>query len=52
MTGGGNQGKIKTAHKTLIWAVVGLAIALADNGITAVIENILEAKRWQLLIRV
>lgn len=41
MTGGGNPEKIKTAHKMLIWALVGIGIVLLANAAGAIIRGIL-----------
>src|SRR3989338_7853503 len=41
MTGGGIPEKIKTAHKVLIWALVGIGIVLLANGAEAIIRSIL-----------
>ncbi|MBI4132766.1 MAG: TrbC/VirB2 family protein [Candidatus Sungbacteria bacterium] len=43
MTGGGNPEKITTAHRVLIWALVGIAIVLLSNGALAIIKNVLGA---------
>lgn len=45
MTGGGNPEKIKTAHKVLIWALVGIGIVLLANGAEAIIRSILGVSR-------
>jgi len=42
MTSAGNQQKIETAQKTLIWALVGIGVILIASAITKVIENVLE----------
>ncbi|MDD3487795.1 MAG: pilin [Candidatus Pacebacteria bacterium] len=42
MTSAGNQQKIETAQKTLIWALVGIGVVLMASAITKVIENVLE----------
>lgn len=41
MTGGGNPEKIKTAHKVLIWALVGIGIVLLANSAEVIIRGIL-----------
>lgn len=44
MTGGGNPEKIKTAHKTLVWALVGIAIVLLANSASFIIKEVLSTK--------
>lgn len=41
MTGGGNPERIKTAHKVLIWALVGIGIVLLANIAEAIIRDVL-----------
>src|SRR3989344_6804333 len=36
----GNEARLATAKKCLIWAIVGLAIGLAGNGILTLIEEV------------
>lgn len=43
LTGGGSPEKIKTAHKVLIWALVGIGIVLLANGAQNIIRDILGA---------
>jgi heme/copper-type cytochrome/quinol oxidase subunit 2 len=40
---GGNPEKVSEARKKLIWAAVGVAVALAAKGFVPVIQNILGA---------
>lgn len=44
MTGGGNPEKIKTAHKVLLWALVGIGIVLLSSGAVAIVKNLLGTK--------
>ena len=41
ITAGGNEEKIKRANKVLIWALIGLAIALIAKGVPALIKEFL-----------
>ncbi len=41
LTAGGNPEKIKLAHKTLMWTVVGIAVVLAAAGLVMVVCNFL-----------
>ncbi len=41
MTAGGNEDKISTARKALIWSLVGLAVILIGSGFVKIIEDIL-----------
>jgi len=41
ITSAGNEDKIKTAQKTLIWALVGFAVVLVARSVPVIIENIL-----------
>ena len=45
ITAGGNEEKIKRANKVLIWALIGLAIALIAKGVPALIKEFLESKK-------
>lgn len=45
MTGGGNPEKIKTAHKVLIWALVGIGIVLLANSAEVIIRSVLGVKK-------
>ena len=40
MTSGGNEEKITTARKMLIWALVGIAIALLSRGLVTLIQTL------------
>ena len=42
MTGGGNPEKIKTAHKILLWAVIGIAIVLLAKSVELIVRQILK----------
>ncbi len=44
MFAGGNEEKVKTGKKTILYAVVGFAIVLLADGITAVMKEILGFK--------
>ena len=41
MTSGGNEEKVTTAKKTLVWALIGLAILIMGGAWISLIENIL-----------
>lgn len=41
MTGGNNPEKIKTAHRVLIWALVGIGVVLISNGITLIVKSVI-----------
>ncbi len=41
MTGGGNPEKIKTAHKVLLYALVGIAVVLLASSALVIIKEIL-----------
>lgn len=41
ITSAGNEDKVKTAQKTLIWALVGFAVVLIASSVPAIIENFL-----------
>lgn len=41
LTARGEPGKIQTANKAVIWAIVGIAIAIAGFSATTIINNIL-----------
>jgi len=41
ITSAGNAEKIKTAQKTLIWALIGFAIVLIAKGVPAIIQEFL-----------
>lgn len=43
ITGGGDEAKISEARQKLIWASVGIAVALASKGLVPVLKNILGA---------
>ena len=42
MTGGGDPEKISKARKTILYAAVGLALALIAGGVTSIIQSILK----------
>ena len=44
MTAGGDPEKLRKAHKTLIWALVGIAIVILSNGAETVIKSVLGTK--------
>jgi len=44
ITSAGNAEKIKTAQKTLIWALIGFAIVLIAKGVPAIIQEFLSGK--------
>ena len=44
ITSAGNEEKIKTAQKTLIWALIGFAIVLIAKGVPAIIQEFLSGK--------
>jgi hypothetical protein len=41
MTGGGDPEKISQARKTILYAAIGLAVALMAGGITSIVKSIL-----------
>jgi len=41
MSSGGNEQKIRTAHRALIWALVGFAIVLLSYSISNIIKEVL-----------
>ena len=41
MTGGENPEKIKTAHKIIIWALVGIAVVLLANSAAIIVKELL-----------
>lgn len=41
LTAGGNQEKIKLAHKTIIWALVGIGLVILANSARIIIEQVL-----------
>jgi Ni,Fe-hydrogenase I cytochrome b subunit len=41
MSSGGNEQKVKTAHKALIWALIGFAIVLIASSVPGIIKEIL-----------
>jgi len=41
MTAGGNAEKVKEVHKTLLWVVVGIAVALISRGVPALVASFL-----------
>ena len=41
ITAAGNQQKIATAQKTLIWALIGLAVVLLASAVPNIIKNVL-----------
>jgi len=43
LTGGGDPNRIATGRKTLMWAVVGLVVALLAQGIFTVVRSIIGA---------
>jgi H+/gluconate symporter-like permease len=44
MTGGGNPEKIKTAHKVLIWALVGIAVVLLAKSAILIVKDVLKVQ--------
>jgi hypothetical protein len=44
MTSGGNEERIKTAKRTLLWTVVGIVIIIIGSGFISLIKDILQAK--------
>ncbi|OHA09194.1 MAG: hypothetical protein A3B37_01485 [Candidatus Sungbacteria bacterium RIFCSPLOWO2_01_FULL_59_16] len=41
MTAGGSEEKVRTAHKTLLWAVIGTAIVLSAKAVIVIVKGIL-----------
>ena len=41
ITSAGNEDKVKTAQKTLIWALVGFAVVLIASSVPAIIQDFL-----------
>lgn len=41
LTAGGNPEKVKLAHKTLIWALVGIGLVILANSVRIIIEQVL-----------
>lgn len=41
ITAGGNEEKVKTAQKVLIWALIGFALVLIARGVPALIKQFL-----------
>ncbi len=41
LTAGGNQEKVKLAHKTIIWALVGIGLVILANSARIIIEQVL-----------
>ena len=41
MSSGGNEQKIKTAHKALIWALIGFAVVLIASSVPGIIKEVL-----------
>ena len=41
LTAGGNQEKIKLAHRTIIWALVGIGLVILANSARIIIEQVL-----------
>jgi len=41
MTGGGDPEKLKTAHRVIIWSLVGIAIVLLANSAEVIIRELL-----------
>ncbi|MBI4132182.1 MAG: hypothetical protein HY474_00970 [Candidatus Sungbacteria bacterium] len=44
MTAGGDTERLKKANRTLLWAVIGIAIVLLSNGAVAIVKNLLGQK--------
>jgi len=44
ITSAGNEDKIKTAQKTLIWALVGFAVVLIASSVPAIIQEFLSGE--------
>lgn len=44
ITSAGNEEKIKTAQKALIWAIVGFAVVLVASSVPAIIEEFLSGE--------
>jgi len=47
ITSAGNEEKIKQAQKTLIWALVGLGVALIASGVPPLIYELITGKKWE-----
>lgn len=45
MTGGGNPERVKTAHKILTWALIGIAIVLLANSAEVIIRSVIGVKK-------
>ncbi len=43
MTAGGSEERLKTAHKMLIWAIIGIALVLLATAAQAIIKSVLGA---------
>lgn len=43
MTSGGSPERIKRAHRTLLWAVIGIAVVLLAKSAELIIQNLLGA---------
>lgn len=43
LTGGGNEETLKTAKQYLVWAIVGLIVALFAFVIPGIVQNVLES---------
>ncbi len=43
LTAGGNDRKVGTAKKMLLWAVIGLTVALVSKGIVSLIKDFLQS---------
>lgn len=41
MTAGGSEDRVKKAHKTLLWAVVGIAVALLARSVEFIIRDLI-----------
>lgn len=41
MTGGGSPERLKAAHKTMIWALVGIGIVLLANSTSLIVKQLL-----------
>ena len=44
ITSAGNEDKVKTAQKTLIWAIVGFAVVLIASSVPAIIQDFLSGE--------
>jgi uncharacterized membrane protein YidH (DUF202 family) len=45
MTAGGSPERLKTAHKMLIWAIIGIALVLLATTANQIIESVLGVKK-------